>query len=861
MHNKLRILSLITVIITLCSVIVLPVYAENDVIISEDAEKNYEKLNALGLVNDVLTDYKAEVTRGEFLSFIYPMYRALSGNDTGAAEQVFSDIAADSELYKPVMLAYELGLISGTNDAMFEPDERITYEQAAKILMVILGYKTVAESDGGYPAGYLKWAVRSGIETYSGNGAGSILIWGDVVEMVNSAAEADYLRQVTFDDDTFKNNGGSFLSEILDIEKVSGIVEANPFTSIYSTDGADKGYITVESKQYKADKNMYEFLGQKAELYYKDTGSGTREALYIRSDNGGMTDIDTEDARLTDNKIYYYDNDGKEQNVQISDSAIWIYNEKLCAVDDIPSLDECDEIKAIKWESGSYNVVKVYDYTTARITEINKAEKILNLDNGKVRLTADKSDEEALYIEYDGKEIEFDELKTDDIISYMISSAEGYRLEKFLVCRTKVRGTVEEIKDDKITIDGNEYSADKKITDNIKLDSEGTFYLNCFGKIVDTDNNKEMVYGYLYRVKREGFDSVLAKIFTERSRWVEVYLKNKIKYNGSTVTAKDLLTKTELFSVPGQASSIKPQMVTYRVNDKNELAELNCAVDLRGKSFDDRQVAEAIDNGTFRLSISDFSTSTVEWRTSQQCFSNALYLKPGAFVFRIPGEYGDANIDEDKIKVEPISNLSGRFNSNEIYAYDVDKLVQAPMIAVYKEAELNSLSNLFIVESVHKGLNVKGESCISMSGGYNGNVMDVFLDSDIKETYSPGDVLQVSFGADGSIEKAEIKYDYDNKESHLKTSRIYAESCFVDGEITDVDSDGAIFSLKYTDGGSRAAFRYTSAAKFYVVDNERECVVKPGDSSDLMIGDTVLVFSNYSNVKEIVIYRKNKVCN
>lgn len=64
---------------------------------------------------------------------------------------------------KEVSMAYATGLIQGTGEETFSPDEKVTVQEFVKMVVTLLGYKDVAESRGGYPAGYLSHANMIGV--------------------------------------------------------------------------------------------------------------------------------------------------------------------------------------------------------------------------------------------------------------------------------------------------------------------------------------------------------------------------------------------------------------------------------------------------------------------------------------------------------------------------------------------------------------------------------------------------------------------------------------------------------------------------------------------------------------------------
>ncbi len=64
---------------------------------------------------------------------------------------------------KEVSMAYAAGLVEGTGEETFSPDEKVTVQEFVKMVVTLLGYKDIAESRGGYPVGYLSHANQLGV--------------------------------------------------------------------------------------------------------------------------------------------------------------------------------------------------------------------------------------------------------------------------------------------------------------------------------------------------------------------------------------------------------------------------------------------------------------------------------------------------------------------------------------------------------------------------------------------------------------------------------------------------------------------------------------------------------------------------
>ena len=106
-----------------------------------------------------------EITRAEFAAVLC---RAMgceneTENDDLKQKNYFPDVPAEHWASGYINFAYENGAINGFTDGKFYPEEKVTDEQAVKMLIGAWGYGDEAEKNGGYPDGYLKIAKENGI--------------------------------------------------------------------------------------------------------------------------------------------------------------------------------------------------------------------------------------------------------------------------------------------------------------------------------------------------------------------------------------------------------------------------------------------------------------------------------------------------------------------------------------------------------------------------------------------------------------------------------------------------------------------------------------------------------------------------
>ena len=97
------------------------------------------------------------ITRAEFATM---MVRLLDEEDRAKTitKSSFTDVPSTHWACGYVTVAVELGLVNGYGDGRYGPSDTLTYEQAVKVLVCMLGYENDALSAGGWPNGYTQVA-------------------------------------------------------------------------------------------------------------------------------------------------------------------------------------------------------------------------------------------------------------------------------------------------------------------------------------------------------------------------------------------------------------------------------------------------------------------------------------------------------------------------------------------------------------------------------------------------------------------------------------------------------------------------------------------------------------------------------
>ncbi len=125
--------------------------------ISEWAAEEMEKAYKAKLIPDELLykDLTEDITRAEFAALAVRLYEKVTNEEIVYGECPFSDVHWSDIAVKK---AYSIGIIKGVTDTLFMPDQRISREQlAAMLLRVFKRYLWSGwsiETDGEYPVEY-----------------------------------------------------------------------------------------------------------------------------------------------------------------------------------------------------------------------------------------------------------------------------------------------------------------------------------------------------------------------------------------------------------------------------------------------------------------------------------------------------------------------------------------------------------------------------------------------------------------------------------------------------------------------------------------------------------------------------------
>lgn len=482
--------------------------------VPEDAtyRSQLEVMRALGvLIGDDAATFRPEesISRAEFAKIVCFM---VGVKDQPQGTTRFTDVPSSHWASGYVNFASNYqGIINGYGDGRFGPDDKVTYEQAIKMLVSALGYGVAAAQKGGWPTGYWTIAGETQIlKSYMNVSGVAEAKRKDIAVLLYNALEVPLMEQVTYGGTTEWRvmDGSSFLTTMKSLEynklgftRIRGDVVATEFASIQSSGTASEDHVRVNlgnSRQDNVGNDAFfnstiesfkvgvsdaeKFLGFKSEIYVGKDEYGEYYIAYIRKDP--RVDVVTIPADKIMNVIdgspvvIEYDEGGRYYSrLDVDPSAEMVYNGKNTFSGSRDLVQELEEMFYITEEGGKlfdgyvefirsenngtgyYDSVFVHEAKSGVVDTVNTTSyKITfkNDDQSMNTLTLDPTNKDVAFtLKKDGKDIALSEIKEWDILNVYRSQDE--ELVNIVVGGTVAEGTIAEAE---IVAGGNSFGKD-----------------------------------------------------------------------------------------------------------------------------------------------------------------------------------------------------------------------------------------------------------------------------------------------------------------------------------------------------------------------------------------------------------------
>lgn len=758
-----------------------------------------------------------------------------------------------------INVATDQKMVIGDTEGTFRPDADITYQEAVTILVRALGYEPRAQAKGGYPTGYLVTASDIGLTKGISGAQNGPITRGDVARMAFNALTINMMEQTGFGADiNYEVVDKTLLKDKLDVEKITDQVIAVGNASLDGSSNLSKDQILIGEEILKTGSaDVRQVLGFTVDAYVTEDNRGDKVLLLARPADGKNESISVPAENIAEitnteskKELQYWkdlDKDNKTTKANIKADAKIIFNGKAGTAEDFKVIESGSITLLDTTGKGTYDVVFVNETVNYVVEEVVvNSHKIVD-KYGQKTLVADPEDDNLTFVMVKGtEEIEIADLKEWDVLTTTMSK-DG-ELIYAEVCNEVVEGKVTEKSDDTYFINGEGYKVAKNYPGTIKLEDEGTFYLDVEGKIAAVNGETTISSNYAYLSKAgisSGMDKVLEmKVFTKEGKTELLETGSKVKVNGVSGRTPE----QALADLKGEAASADGQLITFEVNSDGIVTQINTAT-----------ASSSINEDKFMMNMSE---EDVEYKAASGKLvgeSMSVNVTADTVVFDIPEgktDTSDFSIRDHKFFVDG--------DTYNVMVFDVTEDRNANAIIVTNSTGLaNEESALAIVDKITIGKNEEGTEIENLYAYQNGEKVElsttetgVLVKADGETMLEQGDIIQYKTNAAGEIESVVVIFDIDTKNTEAEvevSDKMYTYY----GKVTKKFSSS--FNMQVNDGTVHN-FSIGDADIYNIDTTISRNQVTVGDAGDIQKYDELdpaRVFVRVYNdvVREIIVIR------
>lgn len=803
----------------------------------------------------------------------------------------FTDISeADSKHIIPVV---NLGLMNGVSATEFAPEENVTYIQLLKTVISLLGYDAYAINKGGYPNGYYAQATQLKLTVNPPSNMNYAVTMEKVAEVLKLAVNVDMNQVDKYSEDEIsyeETEGLTYLKYYRGIDYDIGVINGNYVTDL--TDGETTKYNEVKVNAFiytltENSKNIKDFLGYEAEVFYKQNSDRQRELLYyFISEHNTVTEISRENIiGFYQNKIEYINSDKKIKSLKINYATHVVYNGTLVPNYDADTINPFEgtykdgKLKLIENNADAViDFVFIEAYDTHVVSSVTEDKIYSKYRTSGVLDISEHHNNPIEILNVLGHPLRISDIAENDCLS-VFEDIDG-NIKKIIVTIDILYGEITYLEYESnvpkvIGINGTNYSCSPCLYLNndlpkIAIGRKVEVYFNKDTLVSDVNARdfKSSDIGYLVSVGKESGLSgkYMLKIFTTGGKMKEYVLADKISLEniGSTINTKEALGYLGYVENSNDANM---QPILYSTNKDGLIIWLH---------YCDSQ--DSTSNGFYNYPGFDGQTDIKDhYRISSKSFGSKLLLGNATVFFSVPDELNRYN--DSFYKIKSILSVEEGINHPKYEAYGTKAYNPIAEILVEKgktsgAITIDAKSDVFIVSNVRYRVDEEGNSGLSVSGYQLGKEYDYFANEGVLNVgpegsqVDTGDIIRVSKDANGFINYCEFVFDASSK--HLNSARnpsmesFYSAPRYSYGTVVYSDESSFSISIPLSDGTSITQCYPYSGFSVYVVEKlgRNNITVRKGVPKDIISdtmypgeGSKLFVHTSYGDNKTLVVYK------
>lgn len=675
---------------------------------------------------------------------------------TAEYQGMFSDVQSDMKYAGAIEAVCAAGIVNGNGDGLFYPDDYISYHEAVKIFVTLLGRNGFAEALGGYPYGYLTIAKRIDITKDVNE---TSFMRGEFAKLAYYSLKTEVAEfySASADSVTVKDSGGrKLISLYRGIDVIEGVVTQNEYTSLEKPDG-DEGHVRIDGTRLSlGNTDIKNYIGYSVEVFFNEE---KEEIVYYKLlDKNRVITVTADDAiGYADGIFSYYNSKGNAVRRSVYGGAHIIYNNRAVTsfASELFDISDDGKILFIDYDAdGRDDVIVIDDYDTYVVSDYDSDNETLYLKNAP---NIDFSQKRYEFMDENGTRITGDYIKEWSIVSVMISQDGEYAFV-YSAGENKINGKVTAVSaDGKIGIDGTVYDTTEKFAQeyNAKLGEEYLFLRSITGKVAavkEGGDDKKIGYIVSYKFGGSFDDDFMLRILKEgkgKEKFLAASVTDKVSVDGDRLTQKQLYDRLSQLESDG-----KHLIVRYAQNDENKIYWIDTLY-LGSTESKENALMEAY-------------TANVGIKWYKPHFMTAAVLNEDAPVLYIPTGLPDSNgvIPEENQKIDEnygyrgLSALVDERVYSDFVTYKVGINTIESCAVIFNISDKGGTAGgvydtymaVTIVEEISKGLDEEGLIVNYLTGYTNHSKVEAAeAEENVLDGVESGDVVKLSFDSDKKI--------------------------------------------------------------------------------------------------------------
>ena len=861
-------------------------------------------LKQLGFLGEDLDDYFYPQMFMKRKDFAQILFRVLNTELNKRGEQAFLDVTPDMECYAVVNSLAERGIVVGYNDGYFYPEEFITKSDAMVMICQLLGYGDLAEFNGGYPQGYLKFATDQ--KLYAGLDSGEYLRNGEMARLMCNMFEAYYLELDTVsatEGATYKEIKG-ILSKTMDIYEGKGLVTATNNTSLNAPDTSlDFEHVEIDGAVYHVGATSAKaLLGYECDFYYQSEDNDEDRTLVAIMPRASvrvatLTSIEYDFEEITTERITYSSIEtGKRERISLDSDTAILYNGVAIdgALEDfIEKVPLRGSIRYIQNPTGK-DVVFIDEYINIRIGMVDRDNEEIS---DALTDTAYLFEDDAFYCIKDGEPVDYSRLSVGDIaMMYRSKNRTGDKMVRLIVGGSVVSGSISSKTADEITVDGSTYQISDEFIAQLKMDfdesytgsqeeyeaawqtafaaktapgTSGTFYINTYMELVYFEASAAgvdkvgMILSIMPNTDGAG-EASHVKMLTTDNEVVRYQTAEKIYIDGVRLRDNDEIAE----HLSGLKAIVTNMPARYQLNEQNQLTMLDTEVEVTGDQRDTltklfSSTAYNYGSGTRILINSSTGKGTIPFSSDGWLLSKWENAQPDQYSFSKGG-------------------LSDSGNSGDVYTLNPDN--ETCDIFVWINRGLDYGAQSMVIDEVRQTVGQDNEIYYNVVGIIGTERVEYPVTEEILAGNSTlqaivrgvkrGDCLRIGTNSKNEINSMDLLY--------LRDGRGALDSVDENGTAVSVTPRVSAGNRVWSDGGQKyravcataventgeylkvsigetlqddIEYIYTKNTNVVKYDSKRDSLEDGLSSSSIKKGDQVFIYISDRGTRTVAVYR------